>query len=102
MYTVARGIIGFGLPFAIVAGSCLIGELGYAKERPILTTLFNASFYLGSVTAAGIAFGTSSLTNEWGWRISGLILLAPSLLLFVFVLFLPESPRFLISKERYV
>jgi len=101
MYTVARGIIGFGLPFAIVAGSCLIGELGYAKERPILTSLFNASFYLGSVTAAGIAFGTSSLTNEWGWRIPGLLQMAPSLLQVVFVLFLPESPRFLISKERY-
>lgn len=39
MYIVARMILGFGIPTCIVSGSSLIGELGYPKERPVLTSL---------------------------------------------------------------
>ncbi|CAN9109128.1 unnamed protein product [Alternaria alternata] len=58
MYIGARFIIGFGIPFCIIAGSSLMGELAYPKERPIMTSLFNA------------------------------------------LCMIPESPRFLISKDR--
>jgi hypothetical protein len=101
MYIMARAIIGFGLPYAIVAGSCLIGELGYPKERPILTSLFNACYYIGSIVAAGCAFGTQQINNDWSWRIPSLLQMAPSLLQVSFVFFLPESPRFLMSKDRH-
>ena len=47
MYIVARMLLGFGIPCCIVAGSSLIGELAYAKERPILTSLFNVSYFIG-------------------------------------------------------
>lgn len=101
MYIIARAIIGFGLPYAIVAGSCLIGELGYPKERPILTSLFNACYFIGAIIAAGTAFGTQNINNNWSWRVPSLLQMAPSLLQVTFVFFLPESPRFLISKDRY-
>ncbi|KAK0726891.1 general substrate transporter [Lasiosphaeria miniovina] len=101
MYIIARGIIGFGLPYAIVAGSCLIGELGYPKERPILTSLFNACYFIGAIVAAGCTFGTQNIENDWSWRIPSLLQMAPSLLQIAFVFFLPESPRFLISKDRF-
>lgn len=39
MYIIARMILGFGIPTCIVSGSSLIGELGYPKERPVLTSL---------------------------------------------------------------
>ena len=101
MYIMARGIIGFGLPYAIVAGSCLIGELGYPKERPILTSLYNACYFIGSITGAGITFGTQHIRGNWSWRIPSLLQMAPSLLQICFVFFLPESPRFLMSKDRH-
>lgn len=101
MYILARAIIGFGLPYAIVAGSCLIGELGYPKERPILTSLFNACYFIGAIVAAGTAYGTQQIQNDWSWRIPSLLQMAPSLLQVAFVFFLPESPRFLISKDRH-
>ncbi|KAK4234497.1 lactose permease [Achaetomium macrosporum] len=101
MYIMARGIIGFGLPYAIVAGSCLIGELGYPKERPILTSLFNACYFIGAIVAAGTTFGTQKIQNDWSWRIPSLLQMGPSMLQVIFVFFLPESPRFLISKDRY-
>ncbi len=101
MYILARCIIGFGLPFAIVAGSCLIGELGYPKERPVLTSLFNACFFIGAIVAAGITYGTQNMLSDWSWRIPSLLQMAPSVLQVSFVFFLPESPRFLVSKDKH-
>ncbi|KAL1894771.1 hypothetical protein Sste5346_005747 [Sporothrix stenoceras] len=101
MYIMSRCIIGFGLPFAIVAGSCLIGELGYPKERPILTALFNACYFIGAIIAAGITFGTQQITSNWSWRIPSLLQMAPSVLQVAFVMFLPESPRWLISRDKH-
>lgn len=39
MFLASRWILGFGIPFAIVNASSLIGELSYAKERPVMTSL---------------------------------------------------------------
>lgn len=100
MYIVARMILGFGIPVCIVAGSALIGELAYPKERPILTSLFNVSYFVGQITAAGICYGTNRIANDMGWRVPSWLQIAPSLLQITFVLFLPESPRWLITKDR--
>ncbi|ORY13624.1 general substrate transporter [Clohesyomyces aquaticus] len=100
MYIAARLILGFGIPACIVAGSSLIGELGYPKERPYLTSLFNVSYFVGQVLAAGIVFGTNSIKGDWSWRIPSYLQMAPSLLQVVFVLFLPESPRWLVGHDR--
>ena len=100
MYIVARGILGFGIPTCIVSGSSLIGELGYPKERPVLTSLFNVSYFIGEITAAAITFGTNSIASNWAWRIPSLLQLLPSLIQICFVLFLPESPRWLVQKDR--
>lgn len=59
MYIVARMILGFGIPFCIISGSAMLGELGYPKERPFLTALFNSSYFIGSLTAAAITMGTN-------------------------------------------
>jgi MFS family permease len=101
MYIVARLVLGFGIPFCIVAASSLLGELGYPKERPVLTSLFNSSYFIGSIVAASATFGTQKLTSDWSWRIPSLLQLVPSLLQIGFVFFIPESPRYLISKDRH-
>ncbi|KAK3375512.1 general substrate transporter [Lasiosphaeria ovina] len=100
MYIVARMILGFGIPTCIVSGSSLIGELAYPKERPVLTSLFNVSYFVGQIVAAAICFGTNSIDSDWAWRIPSLLQICPSILQMTFVLFLPESPRWLITKDR--
>lgn len=100
MYVVARWILGFGIPFCIIAGSSLMGELAYPKERPIMTSLFNALYFIGSLVAAGISFGTQSIKNDWAWRIPSLLQAGPSIFQIIFIFLIPESPRFLISKDR--
>ncbi|KAJ8120044.1 hypothetical protein ONZ43_g3146 [Nemania bipapillata] len=100
-YIVARLILGFGIPTCIVSASSLIGELSYPKERPVLTSLFNVSYFVGQLLAAGITFGTNNIMSNYGWRIPSWLQMVPSLFQIVFIFLIPESPRWLITKERH-
>jgi MFS family permease len=79
-------VLGFGIVFCIIAGSALIGELAHPKERPLLTSLFNASYFIGQITAAAISLGTTEIKNDWSWRIPSLLQAVPSLMQVTFVL----------------
>lgn len=87
MYIIARIILGIGILFAIISGSSLIGELGYPKERAVLTSLFNSSYYIGSILACAIAIGTVDIPGDWSWRVPSLLQLCPSLLQICTVLY---------------
>lgn len=98
MYIVARMILGFGIPTCIVSGSSLIGELAYPMERPVLTSLFNVSYFIGQIVAAAICFGTNDIKTDWAWRIPSLLQICPSMLQIVFVLYVaPLLPRLLMA-----
>ncbi|KAI9574379.1 general substrate transporter [Boletus coccyginus] len=100
MFIIARFIVGSGIVFSIVAASSLIGELSHPKERAIMGALFDCCYSIGSLTAAGVILGTFAIPNNWGWRIPSFLQVFPSLLQLYFIGFLPESPRWLISKGR--
>ncbi|CAG9941798.1 unnamed protein product [Clonostachys rosea f. rosea IK726] len=101
MFLASRWVLGFGIPFAIVNASSMLGELGYEKERSTLTSLFNASWFVGAILAAGVTFGTFQMSSTWAWRIPSFLQLVPSLCQVIFMPFCPESPRWLISRDRH-
>ncbi|KAI0784889.1 hexose transporter [Abortiporus biennis] len=100
MFVIGRFFLGFGIPFAIVAASSMIGELSYPKERARIGSLFNSSWFIGAIVAAGVTLGTFNMPSTWGWRIPSILQICPSLLQLTFIWFLPESPRWLISKGK--
>jgi sugar porter (SP) family MFS transporter len=100
MYIIARMLLGMGILFCIIAGAALIGELGHPKERAFLTSLFNSSYFIGSILASAITIWTVEITNDWSWRLPSLLQICPSLLQVATVFLLPESPRWLASKDR--
>ncbi|KAL6851331.1 hypothetical protein ACO1O0_008459 [Amphichorda felina] len=91
---------GMGILFCIISGAALIGELGHPKERAVLTSLFNSSYFIGQIIASAIAIKTTDIPSNWAWRVPSLLQICPSLLQICTVFLLPESPRYLISKDK--
>lgn len=100
MFIFARIFLGHGIVYAIVAGSALLGELGHPKERQFLGSYFNAFYAVGALLGAGIVIQTLEIQSNWSWRLPSLLQAAPSLIQVATVFFIPESPRWLVSKDR--
>jgi len=80
----------------------LVTEVAHPKHRGRVTTIYNTLWYLGAIIAAWTGFGAiTNLAGNLQWRLpTGLQCLMPGIQL-IFVFFLPESPRWLISKGRH-
>jgi hypothetical protein len=55
---------------------------------------------VGSILAAWVTYGVRTMDNSWAWRIPSLLQIATPLLAFAGTIFTPESPRWLVSKDR--
>lgn len=100
MFLASRLVLGTGIPFAVSGASQLLAELTYPRERSTIIGLFNTSWFIGAITAAGVTLGTYNMPNDWGWRIPSILQAAPSILQIIFIWWVPESPRWLLSKDR--
>ncbi|KDQ59238.1 hypothetical protein JAAARDRAFT_57164 [Jaapia argillacea MUCL 33604] len=98
----ARVLIGFGLTFALNASPLLITELAYPTQRGKITSLYNAIWYLGSILSAWACFGAydGAHGSMWSWRAPTIVQAFVPILQLCGIWFVPESPRWLISKGR--
>ena len=100
MFIAARFLVGFGLSFASIAAPVLITELAYPTHRAPVTSLYNTTWYLGSIVAAWATYGTFRIDSNWSWRIPSILQGLPSFLQVIFIYTIPESPRWLVSRGR--
>lgn len=100
MFIGARFLIGFGLTFAANAAPLLVTEISYPTYRAPLTSTYNSLWYSGAIIAAWTTFGTFRVKNTWSWRIPSALQALPSVLQVFLIWFMPESPRWLMSKGR--
>ncbi|KAM7206588.1 General substrate transporter [Rhypophila sp. PSN 637] len=96
-----RVLLGFGNSLAQIASPMLLTELCHPQHRARLTTVYNCLWNVGALIVAWLSFGTKYTYNEWSWRIPALVQAFPSLIQLVFIYWVPESPRYLIAKERH-
>lgn len=96
-----RLIIGFGIALTGTSAPTLLMELSHPRFRGPASLLYNCSWYIGATVIGWVTFGTLKMSGSWSWRLPALIQIFPEvILLIVAVGFMPESPRFLISKGR--
>lgn len=61
MFIAARFLIGFGVAIAHGSTPLLIAELVHPQHRAIFTTIYNSTWYLGSIIAAWLTYGSFSI-----------------------------------------
>ncbi|TVY35879.1 Lactose permease [Lachnellula subtilissima] len=100
MFIAARFLIGFGIAIAHGSAPLLIAELVHPQHRAIFTTIYNSTWYFGSIIAAWLTYGTFTIPNAWSWRIPSLVQALPSVIQLIAIWLVPESPRYLVAKGQ--
>ncbi|EIW68359.1 hypothetical protein TREMEDRAFT_63529 [Tremella mesenterica DSM 1558] len=91
MLLAGRFFLGAGLGMMQTAAPPFIVETAPPLNRGFITGLSNGAWILGGCLATGITIGTSRIASQWAWRIPAILSIMVTA-----VLFLPESPRWLV------
>ncbi len=99
-FMVFRFIGGLGVGASSVAAPLYISEISPAKSRGQLVAIFQFNIVLGILIAYVSNYALQGVGGEESWRWMLGIVALPSLAFIIFVLFVPESPRWLIIKRN--
>ncbi|KAH8689382.1 general substrate transporter [Talaromyces proteolyticus] len=100
MYIAGRFLLGFGNSFAQMCSPMLLIELCHPQHRGPVTAIYNCLWNVGALLVACIGWGTSYVEGNWSWRSITFIQIVPSVIQLMFIWWIPESPRYLVSKDR--
>ncbi|KAL2841718.1 general substrate transporter [Aspergillus pseudoustus] len=100
VFIVSRVIIGLGTGWVSTAGPLLLSEIAYPEFRSVTSALFMVGYYVGAVISSWVTFATRDYTSSWSWRLPTLLQILCPLVAVPGMLITPESPRWLIGKER--
>ncbi|OAQ77760.1 sugar transporter protein [Purpureocillium lilacinum] len=104
--TVAQFTVGRMLCYAMT-GICVnvmpayMAECAPACLRGMVTSQLQMQIVVAQLVASGVNYGTSTIKTDAGWRISvGVQFVMPGLLLVLYPMIV-ESPRWLLSRDRF-
>ncbi|GAA5940153.1 hypothetical protein JCM1841_005965 [Sporobolomyces salmonicolor] len=100
LFLISRIVFGSGLAFGLMISPILLQELPHPAQRVTMAGLFNTNYAVGGFLCAWVSFGTSYMAGHWAWRVIYILQIAFGLYLIVAIQFVPESPRWLMSKGR--
>jgi len=97
---VGRVVLGLGVGVASFIVPMYISECASSKHRASLITTNNLLIVLGQVTAGIGNVLVDGLPADENWRITMGCAAIPATVMAVSLMFLPESPRYLLSKQK--
>ncbi len=95
---ISRIVIGFGIGVASATAPVYISEIAPANIRGSLVTFFQLAVTIGILVAYLVGLAFSDVNEGWRWMLG--LGAVPALALFIGVLRLPQSPRWLIMEGR--
>lgn len=99
MFIVARIIVGFGNVSTIITAPNYLAETLPWKQRVIGLGILSDCYFVGALIAAGVTYASGRLEpSTWAWRLPSVLQGVFSLVCIGLLPFLPESPRWLVSK----
>ncbi|CAK7199150.1 hypothetical protein SEUCBS139899_001822 [Sporothrix eucalyptigena] len=99
-FVVGRFVLGMGISVMTVAAPAYATEIAPPHWRGRCTGFYNCGWFGGSIPAAAITFGTNYMDNDFSWRIPLILQAFACVIVIGAVLFLPESPRWLMANGR--
>ncbi|KAH8690272.1 putative MFS transporter [Talaromyces proteolyticus] len=91
---------GLAYGFYVVIAPTYASEVCPLALRGVLTASVNLAFVIGQFIAQGVAAGLESRLDEWAWKAPFAIQWVWPAILLVGLLFAPESPYWLVRKDR--
>ncbi|KAF2014322.1 lactose permease [Aaosphaeria arxii CBS 175.79] len=96
-----RFVLGFGAVIAHAAAPAYVVEMAPPKYRGVTAGLYNNFWWVGNILAGWTTYGTNRhYATSWAWRIPTILQAGLPAISMILVFFIPESPRWLISKDR--
>ncbi|GAA6023124.1 hypothetical protein JCM8202_004682 [Rhodotorula sphaerocarpa] len=102
MLIVGRAIVGPGGSLLLLATNLLLNETLHPRFRAVGASVFLCFLYVGSITSSLISFGAvqGGWRSSWSWRLPTLLQALGPLVILGGLPWLPESPRYLVSKGK--
>jgi sugar porter (SP) family MFS transporter len=94
----ARLFGGLAVGAASVLSPMYVAEVAPPKKRGMLVAIYQLAIVLGILCSYTINYGLHNIDNNWRWMFATGII--PSVLFFVGLFFIPESPRWLYKAGR--
>ncbi|TNN82545.1 Solute carrier family 2, facilitated glucose transporter member 12 [Liparis tanakae] len=96
--TLGRVIVGMGTSLS-GTGACLyIAEISPTERRGLLVTLYEFMLVVGVMLGFGCSYAFATLPHGWTYTFG--LVIVPALLQISVLVFLPPSPRFLVSRGK--
>ncbi|GAW21631.1 hypothetical protein ANO14919_111540 [Xylariales sp. No.14919] len=96
-----RLLMGFGNSLAQIASPMLLTEIAHPQHRGRLTAVYNTLWNAGAIIVSALSLGTNYIPSSWSWRIPALGQGLPSVVQIIFIWWVPESPRYLMAKDKH-
>ena len=99
-FKASRFLLGFGIILQTLSAPVYVTEIAPPQWRGKLGGFYNTFYFTGAITATGVVYATSLYTSTLAWRLPLALQVIPPVFVFVGCFFIPESPRWLASRDR--
>jgi sugar porter (SP) family MFS transporter len=91
---------GVGVGLISTSSPPYITETAYPTHRAKAVSIYAGTYAVGGLIAAGMNWALLTVNSTWAWRTAVLCQCVPSAIQAILAFFAPESPRWLIYKDR--